>query len=73
MHLAFNRLFLTCYASDFNNEKNEKFYCFHHTKWEVFFQIKFHPGMKLCSFHTGMKLTCKQKFFHSGMSFIILG
>ena len=30
--------------------------CFH-TQLEVFFQIKFHPGMKL---------TCKHKFFHPG-------
>ena len=43
--------------------------CFH-TQWEVFFQIKFHPGMKFYSFHPGMKLTCKQKFFHPGTSFI---
>ena len=37
--------------------------CFH-TQWEVFFQIKFHPGMKFYLFHPGMKLTCKQKVFH---------
>ena len=43
--------------------------CFH-TQWEVFFQIKFHPGMKFYSFHSGMKLTCKQKFFHPWTSFI---
>ena len=40
--------------------------CFHHTQWEVFFQIKFHPGMKFYSFHPGMKLTCKQKVFRPG-------
>ena len=43
--------------------------CFH-TQWEVFFQIKFHLGMKFYSFHPGMKLTCKQTFFHPGTSFI---
>ena len=36
---------------------------------EGFFQIKFHRGMKFYSFHPGMKLTCKQKFFHPGMRF----
>ena len=74
MHLAFNRLiFLTYQASDFNNwEKMRNFIiCFHHTQWEVFFQIKFHPGMKFYSFHPGMKFTCKQKFFHPGTSFIL--
>ena len=35
-----------------------------------FLSIKFHPGMKFYSFHRGMKLTCKQKFFHPGTSFI---
>ena len=40
-------------------------YCLH-----VFFQIKFYPRMKFYSFHLGMKLTCKQKFFHPGTSFI---
>ena len=72
MHLAFNRLiFFTHQASDFNNwEKMRNFIiCFHHTQWEVFFQIKFHPGMKFYSFHPGMKLTCKQNFFHLGMRF----
>ena len=44
--------------------------CFHHTQWEVFLQIKFHPGMKFYSFHPGMKFTCKQKFFHPRTSFI---
>ena len=39
--------------------------CFH-TQWEVFFQIKFHRGMKFYWFHIGMKLTCKQNFFISG-------
>ena len=47
--------------------------CFHHTQWEVFFQIKFHPGMKFYSFHPGMKFTCKQKFFHPGMRFRLAG
>ena len=51
-------------------EKNEKFYCFHHTQWEVFFQIKFRPRMKFYPFHSGMKFTCKQKFLHPGPSFI---
>ena len=37
------------------------FLIFFYTKWEVFFQIKF---------HLGMKLTCKQKFFHPGTNFI---
>ena len=45
------------------------FICFH-TQWEVFFQIKFHLGMKFYLFHPGMKLTCKQKFFHPRTSFI---
>ena len=44
--------------------------CFHHTQWEAFFQTKFHPGMKLHSFHSGTKLTCKQKSFHPETSFI---
>ena len=39
--------------------------CFH-TQWEVFFQIKFYIRMKFYLFHRGMKLTCKQKFFHPG-------
>ena len=43
--------------------------CFHNQSG-VFFQIKFHPGMKFNSFHPGMKLTCKQNFFHHGTSFI---
>ena len=43
--------------------------CFH-PQWEVFFQIKFHSGMKFYSFHPRMKLTCKQTFFHLGTSFI---
>ena len=34
-----------------------------------FFQMKFLPGMKFYSFHPGMKLTCKQKFFHTGTNF----
>ena len=37
--------------------------CFH-TQWEVSFQIKFYPRTKFYSFHPGMKLTCKQKFFY---------
>ena len=42
-----------------------------YTQWEVFFQIKFHPGIKFYSFHEtpGMKLTSKQKFFHPEMGF----
>ena len=44
--------------------------CFDYTQWEVFFQIKFHSGMKFYSFHPRMKLTCKQKFFHPRTSFI---
>ena len=43
--------------------------CFH-TQGEIFFQIKFHTGIKFYSFHLGMKLMCKQKFFHPGTSFI---
>ena len=46
------------------------FFIYFHTQWEVFFQIKYHPGMKFCSFHPGMKLTCKQKFFYPGTGFI---
>ena len=42
--------------------------CFH-TQWEVIFQIKFYPKMKFYSFHPGMKLTCKQKFFQPRMRF----
>ena len=42
-------------------------FVFFHTQWKVFFQIKFHPGMKFYSFHPRMKLTCKQKFFHPRM------
>ena len=34
---------------------------FHHIQWEIFFQIKFHPGMKF---------KYKQKLFHPGVSFI---
>ena len=45
------------------------FYIFH-IQWEDFFQIEFHPRMKFYSFHPGMKLMCKQKFFHYGTSFI---
>ena len=41
-----------------------------HTQWKVFFQIKLHPGMKFYSLDPGMKLACKQKFFHPGKSFI---
>ena len=64
-------MFLTYQASDFNNwEKWEILLCFDHTQWEVFFQIKFHPRLKLYSFHHWMKLTCKQKVFHPGTSFI---
>ena len=33
-----------------------------HIQWEVFLQIKFHPGMKFYLFHPLMKLTCKQEF-----------
>ena len=67
---CFNHLmFLIYQASDFNNwEKWEILLCFHDTHWKVFFQIKFHPGMKFYSFHPGMILTCKQKFFHPGTS-----
>ena len=72
MHLAFNRLiFLTYQPSDFNNWEKWEILCFHHTQWEVFFQIKFHPQMKFYSFHPGMKLTCKQNFFHPRTSFIL--
>ena len=39
--------------------------CFH-TQWEVFFQIKFYPGMKFYSLHPRMKLTCTHKCFHPG-------
>ena len=72
MHLAFNRLtFFTYQASDFNNwEKVRDLLCFHHTQWEVFFQIIFHPRMKFYSFHPEMKFTCKQKFCHPGASCI---
>ena len=48
------------------------FKCFH-TQREVFFQIKFHPGMKFYSFHPEMKLTCRQKFFHPGTTSFIPG
>ena len=37
--------------------------CFH-TQLEVFFQTKFHPGMKFCSRYPWNKFTCKQVFFH---------
>ena len=47
------------------------FLIFFHTQSEVFFQIKFHPGMKLYSFHPGMKFTCKQIFLHPRTSFIL--
>ena len=43
--------------------------CFH-TQWEVFFQGKFHAGMKFYLFHPRVKLTCEQKSFHPGTSFI---
>ena len=42
--------------------------CFHHTQWEVFFQIKFH--MKFHSFHLGMKSRVNRNFFIPGRDFI---
>ena len=41
---------------------------FHHTQWEVFFQIKFH--MKFHSFHLGMKSRVNRNFFIPGRDFI---
>ena len=41
-----------------------------HTQLEVFFQTNFHLGMKFCKFHPGIKLSCKQDFFHSWTIFI---
>ena len=51
------------------SSSNDKFFICFHTQWEVFFRSKFHPGTKFYSFHPGMKLTCKHKFFHTGMRF----
>ena len=51
------------------SSSNDKFFLCFHTQWEVFFRSKFHPGTKFYSFHPGMKLTCKHKFFHTGMRF----
>ena len=65
MHLAFNCLmFFTYQASDFNNwEKWEILLCFHHTQWEVFFQIKFQPGMNSTCFIPGWNSHVNRNFF----------
>ena len=39
-----------------------------HTQLEVFFQIKFHPGMKLYSFHPGMRFHLGHMQMHSKIS-----
>lgn len=62
---------ITYQAANFNDWEKviNCMLCFH-TQLEVFFQTKFHPGMKFCSLYPWNKFTCKQVFFIPGRSFI---
>ena len=66
----FAKFSATPFFTEQNQAKMINFIIYFHTQRELFFRIKFHPGMKSYSFHPGMKLTCKQKFFHRRTSFI---
>ena len=62
---------ITYQAANFNDWEKiiNCILCFH-TQLEVFFQTKFHPGMKFCSLYPWNRFTCKQVFFIPGRSFI---
>ena len=52
------------------DKKSQILLCFH-TQVDVFFQTKFHSGMKFYSFHSGMTFTSKYIFFSFREAFMV--